>query len=72
MLDLFDSLRLAALENLVAELRPGLDDGRTRAVVHAAIGAVQSVAAYDSGLPRDQQADLLTKVAHACLAAGGS
>jgi AcrR family transcriptional regulator len=56
--------------HLVAELRPGLDDSRTRAVVHAAIGAVQSVAAYDSGLPPDQQADLLTKVAHACLAAG--
>jgi AcrR family transcriptional regulator len=55
--------------HLLAELRPGLDDGQARAVVHAAIGAIQSVASYDSGLPRQQQVELLDRAARACLAA---
>jgi AcrR family transcriptional regulator len=57
--------------HLLAELRPGLDDGQARALVHAAIGAIQSVASYDSGLPRRQQVELLERVARACLARGG-
>jgi len=53
--------------HLVAELRPGLGDGQARALVHAAIGAIQSVASYDSGLPRQQQVELLERAARACL-----
>jgi AcrR family transcriptional regulator len=53
--------------HLLAEQRPELDDGRARALVHAAIGAIQSVASYDSGLPADQQVELLDRVARACL-----
>ena len=54
--------------HLLAELRPELADGEARAVVHAAIGAIQSAATYNSGLPRDQQVDLLNQAAQACLA----
>ncbi len=54
--------------HLLAELRPELADGEARAVVHAAIGAIQSAATYNSGLPRDQQVDLLNRAAQACLA----
>jgi AcrR family transcriptional regulator len=54
--------------HLLAELRPDLGDGQARALVHAAIGAIQSVASYDSGLPRPQQVDLLDRAAWACLA----
>ena len=57
--------------HLLAELRPGLGDGQARALVHAAIGAIQSVASYDSGLPRPQQVDLLDRAAWACLACDG-
>lgn len=56
--------------HLLAELRPGLGDGQARALVHAAIGAIQSVASYNSGLPRKQQADLLDRAAWACLDCG--
>lgn len=56
--------------HLLAELRPGLGDGQARALVHAAIGAIQSVASYDSGLPRQQQVDLLDRAAWACLDCG--
>ncbi len=54
--------------HLLAELRPELTDGEARAVVHTAIGAIQSAATYNSGLPRDQQVDLLNRAAQACLA----
>jgi len=57
--------------HLLAELRPGLGDGQARALVHAAIGAIQSVASYDSGLPRPQQVALLDGAAWACLACDG-
>ncbi len=57
--------------HLLAELRPGLGDGQARALVHAAIGAIQSVASYDSGLPRPQQVALLDDAAWACLACDG-
>lgn len=56
--------------HLLAELRPALADGQARALVHAAIGAVQSVASYDSGLPRAKQLDLLRRTAWACLDCG--
>jgi AcrR family transcriptional regulator len=56
--------------HLLAELRPGLDDGQARALVHAAIGAIQSVASYDSGLPRQRQVELLNRVARSCLEPG--
>ena len=58
--------------HLLTELRPGLGDGQARALVHAAIGAIQSVASYDSGLPRQQQVDLLARSAQACLACGSA
>jgi AcrR family transcriptional regulator len=53
--------------HLLAEQRPELDDGQARALVHAAIGAIQSVASYDSGLPPVQQVALLGAAARACL-----
>ncbi|SDP03296.1 transcriptional regulator, TetR family [Klenkia soli] len=53
--------------HVLLELRPELADGVARASVHAAIGAVQSVATYDSGLPRDEVVALLTGSAFACL-----
>lgn len=53
--------------HVLIELRPELTDGVARASVHAAIGAVQSVATYDSGLPRDEVVALLTRTAYACL-----
>jgi AcrR family transcriptional regulator len=53
--------------HVLVELRPELTDGLARASVHAAIGAVQSVATYDGGLPRDEVVALLTRTAYACL-----
>jgi AcrR family transcriptional regulator len=53
--------------HVLAGLRPELTDGETRATVHAAIGAIQSVASYNSGLPRGQQLALLSGIAQACL-----
>jgi AcrR family transcriptional regulator len=53
--------------HLLAEQRPELGDGQARALVHAAIGAIQSVASYDSGLPPVQQVALLGAAARACL-----
>ena len=51
----------------LVELRPDLGDSVARALVHAAIGAVQSVADYDAGLPRDEVVALLTRTTYACL-----
>jgi len=51
------------------ELRTDLDDTKARALVHAAIGAIQSTVAYDSGQSRDEQTRMLTVVAKTCLAA---
>ncbi len=53
--------------HVLVELRPELTDGVARASVHAAIGAVQSVATYDSGLPIAEVVALLTRSAFACL-----
>jgi AcrR family transcriptional regulator len=55
--------------HVLAGLRPELTDGQARAMVHAAIGAIQSGASYNSGLPPGQQQTLLGSVAHACLLA---
>ena len=55
--------------HVLAGLRPELTDTQARAVVHAAIGAIQSGASYNSGLPPDQQQVLLGGVAQACLRA---
>ncbi len=55
--------------HLVATLRPELADAQARAIVHAAIGAIQSGASYNSGLPPGQQRALLASAAHACLRA---
>jgi AcrR family transcriptional regulator len=52
---------------VVAPLRPGLTDGEVRVLVHAAIGSIQSILFYNSGLPDAQIAVLLTTTAHACL-----
>jgi AcrR family transcriptional regulator len=56
--------------HVLAGVRPGITDGEARARVHAAIGAIQSVASYNSGLPRDELVTLLTGIARACLTAG--
>ncbi len=55
--------------HVLAGVRPGITDGEARARVHAAIGAIQSVASYNSGLPRDELVRLLTGIAAACLTA---
>lgn len=49
------------------ELRPELSDGAARARVHVAIGAIQSAATWNAGMPRADLADLLTECARACL-----
>ncbi|MDA3629637.1 TetR/AcrR family transcriptional regulator [Saccharopolyspora oryzae] len=54
--------------HLLAELRPGLSDAEARAVVHAAIGAIQSMLFHNTGLPEDRQRTLLTEAAKAVLA----
>jgi AcrR family transcriptional regulator len=53
--------------SVVAPLRPDLSDGEARLVVHAAIGAVQSILFYNSGLPQERLADLLGEMAYGCL-----
>lgn len=49
------------------ELRPELSETAARALVHATIGAIQSVVTYDSGLSREEQIASLHAVARACL-----
>lgn len=53
--------------HLVCELRPELSDPEARALVHAAIGAIQSVLNYDSTVPADRLGELLAAAAHAVL-----
>jgi AcrR family transcriptional regulator len=48
---------------LLRRVRPGLDEDEALAVVQAAIGAIHSVVFYDTGLPRDRQAEVLTAAA---------
>ncbi len=49
------------------ELRPDLDETAARALVYAAIGAIQSVVTYQSGQPREEQSAWLAAVAESCL-----
>ncbi|MEV0071096.1 TetR/AcrR family transcriptional regulator [Amycolatopsis sp. NPDC050768] len=51
----------------VAPLRTDLADGEIRVLVHAAIGSIQSILFFNSGLPVPQLAALLVGAAHACL-----
>lgn len=53
--------------HVVVGLRPDLADVEARTAVHAAIGAIQSVAYFHSGLPRERLVALLAEAAHACL-----
>lgn len=58
---------LAARVHLVDELDPGLTDSDGRALVHAAIGAIQSALFHTSGLPAERLRELLTSSAVAIL-----
>jgi len=49
------------------ELRPELSDADARARVHVAIGAIQSAATWNAGVPRDDLVALLTECARKCL-----
>ena len=49
--------------HLVQELRDDLDDAEARAVVHAAIGAIQSALFYKTGLADDRLRRVLTQAA---------
>jgi AcrR family transcriptional regulator len=51
------------------ELRPELPDADARARVHVAIGAIQSAATWNAGVPRETLAALLTECARRCLSA---
>lgn len=53
--------------HVLGELRPDLLDAEARALVHAAIGAIQSVLHYQSGVPDERLAALVTGAAHATL-----
>lgn len=53
--------------HLVDELRSDLDDGEARAVVHAAIGAIQSSLFHSVGLPIDRFRQILADSALAVL-----
>lgn len=53
--------------HLVCELRPGLSDPEARSLVHAAIGAIQSVLNYDSTVPGRRLARVLSEAAHRVL-----
>jgi AcrR family transcriptional regulator len=53
--------------HVLAELRDGLSDTEARAIVHAAIGAIQSSLFHSTGLPEDRQRQLLTEAASAVL-----
>jgi AcrR family transcriptional regulator len=49
--------------HLVEELRDDVDDAEARAVVHAAIGAIQSALFYSTGLSDDRLRPLLARTA---------
>jgi AcrR family transcriptional regulator len=53
--------------HLLAPLRPDLSDGEVRLAVHAAIGAIQSILFFRSGLAPDRLAVQLDAMAHGCL-----
>ena len=49
------------------ELRPELSDAEARARAHVAIGAIQSAATWNAGIPRAELFALLTECARRCL-----
>jgi AcrR family transcriptional regulator len=53
--------------HVLAIQRPDVSDGELRALVHAAIGAIQSILFYQSGLPDDRLATLMQSAAEAVL-----
>jgi AcrR family transcriptional regulator len=53
--------------HVLTELRTELSDTEARAIVHAAIGAIQSSLFYRADLPEDRQRQLLTNMALAVL-----
>jgi AcrR family transcriptional regulator len=53
--------------HLLHELRDDLSDTDARAIVHAAIGAIQSALFHASGLPEDRLRQLLTEAAWSVL-----
>lgn len=55
--------------HVLGELRPSLSDTETRTIVHAAIGAIQSILFHDSGLPAAHLEIIMTTSAHAVLGA---
>ena len=55
--------------HVLAVLRPELSDAHLRTLVHSAIGAIQSVLFFTSGLSDDQLTDLLVSVAEAATSA---
>jgi AcrR family transcriptional regulator len=55
--------------HLLTELRPGLDDSAARAIVHCAIGAIQSTLQHSAGLPEERLRALLRQSAIAVLTA---
>lgn len=56
--------------HLQREIRPELDDAQARALVHAAIGAIQSSLFHNVGLDEDRTSVLLSRAAHAVLQLG--
>lgn len=59
--------------HVVAELRPELDEADVRAVVHGAIGAIQSILHYrDTGLPPERVAARLAAMGYAVLGIAAS
>jgi AcrR family transcriptional regulator len=53
--------------HLLTELRPDLDDAAARALVHCAIGVIQSTLQYTPGLPEERLRPLLGEAALAVL-----
>jgi len=53
--------------HVLAIQRPDVSDGELRALVHAAIGAIQSVLFYQSGLPDERLAPLMASAAEGVL-----
>jgi AcrR family transcriptional regulator len=63
-------LYLEECVHLLTELREDLPDTEARAVVHAAIGAIQSSLFHNSGLPDDRLRRVLAASAEAVLRSG--
>ncbi|MDA8118297.1 MAG: TetR/AcrR family transcriptional regulator [Actinomycetota bacterium] len=56
--------------HVVREIHGGLDDATARALVHAAISAIQSTLFHNVGLPGERQREILARAAKAVLAPG--